>query len=70
MDLRQQVFRFPEVIGDIGFHGGRDAQALVDAAEVVLTEMQTISSPESVPLLTEGIRQAGETANGIRMARF
>jgi hypothetical protein len=39
------------MIGDIGFHGGRDAQGLMNAAKVVPSEMQTVRSPQVLPFL-------------------
>jgi hypothetical protein len=44
----QKFLRFPDVIGDPGFHGGRDAEALTNTAEVVPSEMQAVNPRESL----------------------
>jgi hypothetical protein len=43
------------MIGDIGFHGGRDAKALMKTAKVVPSKMQAVRGPQVLPLLAEGI---------------
>jgi len=48
------------VIGQVRFHRGRDAQAGMNAAEVVIREMQRNRVPEIVPLFTETQREARE----------
>jgi len=44
----QKFLKFPDVIGDPGFHGGRDAEALTNTAEVVPSEMQAVNPRESL----------------------
>ena len=60
---RQQVAQIPHPRCDARFHGRRHAQRLVNPAEVVVGEVQTIRRPEILPLLREGIRQTRKSAH-------
>jgi hypothetical protein len=51
----QQFFQLPHVIGETSFHRGSYAQGLMDAAEVVVCEMQCNSCSQVLPLFGERI---------------
>jgi hypothetical protein len=44
-------------------HGGRDAKTFVDAAKIVVGEMQAERSPQIFPLARKTISQPGESAD-------
>ena len=61
--LHQQFTEAPDPRRDPRFHRRRDAQGLVNSAEVVPSEVQAVRGPQVFPLLTERIRQAREAAH-------
>ena len=63
LSTSQKVRQIPNAISDSRFHGGRDAQGLVNAHEVVPREVQAIRGPQVLPLFTEGVRQPREPAH-------
>ena len=60
--LSEQFSQLPHAIRNAGFHGWRDANRAVNAAEVVIGEVQAVGGPEVFPPLTERVRQPGEVA--------
>jgi hypothetical protein len=61
--LSEQFSQIPHAIRNAGFHGWRDANRAVNAAEVVIGEVQAVGGLEVFPPLTERVRQPGETAH-------
>src|SRR5215213_9584325 len=55
-----QLVKGPDMIGDTCCDGRRGAEALVDAAEVVVREVEADRRREVFELLAEGIGQASE----------
>ena len=53
--LRKQFFQVPNVICYPSFHGRSNAERLMGPAEVVVGEVQAVSTPQVVPLFAEGI---------------
>ena len=51
------------MIRNTSFHRGRDAERLVRAAEIVVGEVQAVGAPQVVPLLAEGVGEAGHAAH-------
>jgi len=49
-----QLTRFPYMISAPHFHRRRDAQGSVNAAEVIVGEVQAVRGPEVLPLLADG----------------
>jgi hypothetical protein len=64
MISRDQFGEFPNVIGEIRFHGGCDTQGFVNSAKIVVGEVQTVRGPKVFPLFGKRIRQAGKAAHG------
>ena len=58
--LHQQIADIPNRCCNPRLHRRRDTQRLVDAAKVVVSEMQAVSRPQVLPLFAEGIRQPSE----------
>ena len=52
------------MVSEVRFHCGRDAQRLVNPAEIVIGEVQAVRGPQVFPLLGEGVRLPGQTAHG------
>src|ERR1039458_3695023 len=61
--LRQQFRQIPHVIRNARLHRRGNAQGLMDAAEIVVGEVQAVRRPQILPLLREGIRQPREAAH-------
>ena len=55
---RQHLIEAPNVVSDLRFHCGRNADRLVDTAEVVVRKPQRQLRPVVLELLTEGVREA------------
>lgn len=62
--MGEQFPQSPYVIRDARFKGGRNAKRRMDAAEIVVREIQGTSVFQIVELLGIGIRQASEAAKG------
>src|ERR1035437_2010315 len=60
---RQQIPQLPNTIRQSCFHRGRDAQRLVNSAEVVVGEVEAVRGPKILPLLRERVRQPREAAH-------
>ena len=52
------------MIGEVRFHRGRDAKRFMDAAEIVIGEVNSVGSPEVFTLFREGVREPREAAHG------
>lgn len=66
----QQFPHAPNVIGDLRFHGGSNAERLVDATKIVEREPARDSGPVVLPFLAEAIRQAREAAKAHANAKI
>ncbi len=60
LGMRQKFSNSPNVLCKARFHGGRNAQAAVDAAEVVLSEMDCDSGFQILQFLRERFGKARE----------
>lgn len=61
-NLSEQFGDVPDAVSDSGLHGWRDAQTLVNAAKIVIGEVQAERGPRVLPLAREAIRQSGESS--------
>src|ERR1039458_4000455 len=61
--LGYQFCQLPHMVCQGRFHRGRNAQRLVNPAEVVVGEVQTVCRPEVLPLLAESVRQPRQAAH-------
>ena len=61
--LRQQFRQIPNVVGQIRLHRRGDPDAAVNAAEIVIGEVQAVGRPQVLPLLAEPIRQPRQSAH-------
>ena len=61
--LHEQFAESPNARRDPRFHGRRNAQRLVNPAEVVPREMQAVCRPQVFPPLRECVRQPRETTH-------
>jgi hypothetical protein len=61
-DKRDDFFQSPNVVGDSRFHRGRDAQGLVNPAEIVVHEVNRGMVFVVVQLLAKGVGQPREAA--------
>lgn len=52
------------MIRQVRTHGRSDAKRFVNAAEIIVCEVNTVRGPQVVPLLAEGVRQPREAAHG------
>jgi hypothetical protein len=61
--LYQQLPNFPNTVRQVRFHRRRNAQRLVNLAEVVVGEGKSVGSPQVFPLHRERIRQPRKAAH-------
>ena len=70
LDRGQQFIQFPNMIGDSGFHRGRYPQRAMNAAEIVVGDVQRNGGGEVFQLLGKAQRQTGKPFDEWRIVRL